>query len=95
MSQLSPNEKPHPRDLLDPNAVEQYKSKNMYFAAIDFILQVKKGPFFEHSPVLYDVSGVKSMSKIKTGMIKMYDGEVLSKLQVMQHFYFGTLFPFE
>ena len=32
----------------------------MYFSAIGFIYDVKKGPFWEHSPILYDVSGVKA-----------------------------------
>jgi len=32
----------------------------MYFDAVGFIFDVKKGPFWEHSPVLYDISGVKT-----------------------------------
>lgn len=32
----------------------------MYFSAIGFIYDVKKGPFWEHSPILYDVSGVQA-----------------------------------
>jgi hypothetical protein len=32
----------------------------MYFSAIGFIYDVKKGPFWEHSNILYDVSGVKA-----------------------------------
>ena len=32
----------------------------MYFSAIGFIYDVKKGPFWEHSPMLYDISGIRS-----------------------------------
>lgn len=32
----------------------------MYFSAIGFIYDVKKGPFWEHSPILFDISGVKA-----------------------------------
>ena len=31
----------------------------MYFSAIGFIYDVKRGPFWEHSPMLYDISGIK------------------------------------
>ena len=40
--------------------VEKERNKNMYFDAIGFIYDVKRGPFWEHSPTLFDISGVKA-----------------------------------
>lgn len=51
---------PNPADVAKPLAVERERKRNMYFSAIGFIYDVKKGPFWEHSPILYDVSGVKA-----------------------------------
>ena len=68
----------------------------MYFSAIGFINDVKKGPFWEHSPVLYNVSGIKDgWGKINKGMIKMFLAEVLGKFPVVQHFPFGSMFSWE
>ena len=39
--------------------MERFRTKNLYFGAIGFINDVKTGPFWEHSPTLYDISGVK------------------------------------
>ena len=55
----------------------------------------KSGAFFEHSPVLYDISGVQSWTKINSGLLKMYEAEVTGKFVVAQHIYFGSLIPFE
>ncbi|RMZ68401.1 serine threonine- phosphatase 2A activator 1 [Pyrenophora seminiperda CCB06] len=107
---------PHPGDVAKASAVERERHRNMYFSAIGFIYDVKKGPFWEHSNILYDVSGVKAgwakINKVSfflntrkvtpdiltkygiQGMIKMYNAEVLSKFPVVQHFPFGSLFPF-
>lgn len=68
----------------------------MYFGAINFIYAVKRGPFWEHSPMLFDISGIKDgWGKINKGLIKMYDAEVLAKFPVVQHFPFGNLFRWE
>ncbi|KXL48228.1 MAG: hypothetical protein FE78DRAFT_29305 [Acidomyces sp. 'richmondensis'] len=76
--------------------VTQYKDSNMYFSAIQFIYDVKKGPFWEHSPILFDISGIKDgWAKINKGMLKMYAAEVLGKFPVVQHFPFGSLFRWE
>jgi serine/threonine-protein phosphatase 2A activator len=40
--------------------VERERKTNMYFNAIGFINDVKRGPFWEHSPILFDISGVKA-----------------------------------
>lgn len=47
-----------------------YRDTNMYFSAIAFIFDVKKGPFWEHSPTLFDISGIKDgwakINKVKS-----------------------------
>ena len=87
---------PDPADVSKAAAVERERGKNMYFGAIGFIYDVKKGPFWEHSPMLYDISGVRAgWAKINKGMLKMYNAEVLSKFPVVQHFRFGSLFSWE
>jgi serine/threonine-protein phosphatase 2A activator len=87
---------PEPNSVAKANLVEKEQSHNMYFAAVAFIFEVKKGPFWEHSPYLYDISGIKDgWGKINKGMLKMYNGEVLSKFPVVQHFPFGSLFRWD
>ena len=87
---------PEPSSISQRNLVEKEKHTNLYFSAIAFIMDVKRGPFGEHSPMLYDISGVKDgWGKINKGMIKMYNGEVLSKFPVVQHFPFGSLYRWE
>jgi serine/threonine-protein phosphatase 2A activator len=51
---------PDPGLVAKGTAVERERNRNMYFSAIGFIYDVKKGPFWEHSPILYDISGVKA-----------------------------------
>ncbi|KAI0839776.1 Phosphotyrosyl phosphatase activator [Hypoxylon sp. FL0890] len=87
---------PKPAQVVKTEYVEQERKKNMYFSAIGFINDVKKGPFWEHSPILFDISGIKDgWGKINKGMIKMFNAEVLSKFPVVQHFPFGSLFSWE
>ncbi|KAK7750741.1 Serine/threonine-protein phosphatase 2A activator 1 [Diatrype stigma] len=87
---------PKPATVVKSEYVDEERKRNMYFSAIGFINDVKKGPFWEHSPILFDISGVKDgWGKINKGMIKMFNAEVLSKFPVVQHFHFGSLFSWE
>ncbi|KYK61044.1 hypothetical protein DCS_02184 [Drechmeria coniospora] len=87
---------PKPSDVTKGDVVEVQRATNMYFSAIGFINDVKKGPFWEHSPILFDISGIRDgWGKINKGMIKMFNAEVLSKFPVVQHFRFGELFSWE
>ncbi|OLL25836.1 Serine/threonine-protein phosphatase 2A activator 1 [Neolecta irregularis DAH-3] len=85
-----------PADITNAKIVERERHNNLYFGAIGFINDVKRGPFYEHSPILYDISGIPNWDKINQGLNKMYNAEVLSKFPVVQHFPFGpSLFPFQ
>lgn len=87
---------PSPSSVADKTMVVDFKDSNMYFSAIQFIHDVKKGPFWEHSPTLYNISGITAgWGKINKGMLKMYAAEVLGKFPVVQHFPFGSLFQWE
>ncbi|KAK8085347.1 serine threonine phosphatase 2A activator 1, partial [Apiospora hydei] len=87
---------PKPGQIVKAEIVDQERKRNMYFSAVGFINDVKTGPFWEHSPMLFDISGVRDgWGKINKGMIKMFNAEVLSKFPVVQHFTFGSLFSWE
>lgn len=84
-----------PNDVLDADVVAANAADYLYLCCIDHILRVKTGPFFEHSPDLYNISGAASWAKIAKGMLLKYKDDLLSKWPVMQHFLFGRLFPFQ
>lgn len=78
----------------DDAVLEARSSEYLYLDAIKFIKEVKSGsPFAETSPMLNDISALPSWEKINGGMLKLYEGEVLKKLPVIQHLCFGALFP--
>ncbi|KAG2174134.1 hypothetical protein INT43_004154 [Umbelopsis isabellina] len=83
-----------PSSILNEEVVESLAKDYLYFACIHEINQVKRGPFHEHSPMLFDISAVPGWAKVNSGMNKMFIAEVLRKAPVVQHFYFGSLFPF-
>lgn len=71
--------------------VREYADRYLYVDAIRAVLEAKKGaPFHETSPMLYDITGVPTWQKTHNGLVRMYRGEVLGKLPVIQHFLFGT-----
>ena len=68
-------------------------SSILYFQCIQYIKSLKKGvPFFESSPMLDDISGLPNWGKVSGGLLRLYEGEVLDKLPVVQHFVFGEIF---
>ncbi|CCF59653.1 hypothetical protein KAFR_0H02440 [Kazachstania africana CBS 2517] len=88
--QLSNHKHLKPKSIHNDEIVDMFKDKYLYFGCIAFINSVKTTASLRwHSPMLDDISGVKKWSKVSEGMIKMYVAEVLSKLPVMQHFYFS------
>ncbi|SAM09616.1 hypothetical protein [Absidia glauca] len=93
-AQLIDHPKLKPSSITNKEMVDAMAENYMYFRCIQYINQVKRGPFHEHSPMLYDISGLLRWNKVNTGMAKMYEAEVLKKVPVIQHFPFGNLFPF-
>lgn len=90
-SQIATHKHLKPKSIHNEEVVEMFADKYMYFGCINFINSVKTTASLKwHSPMLDDISGAKSWQKIADGMIKMYKAEVLSKLPIMQHFYFGN-----
>jgi serine/threonine-protein phosphatase 2A activator len=83
-----------PKCIHDPEVLEAFSNKYMYLSCISFINSIKTASLRWHSPMLDDISVVKTWDKVNSGMIKMYDAEVLGKLPVMQHALFGSLLPF-
>lgn len=84
-----------PRSIHNDEILKAYSGEYMYLAAVQFVKKVKKGPLAETSPMLNDISGVPNWAKVNSGLIKMYQAEVLAKLPIMQHFRFGSLIPWE
>ncbi|CUA68609.1 peptidylprolyl isomerase [Rhizoctonia solani] len=84
---------PHlrPKSIHNADVIEEFAQHYMYFACIQFINSVKTASLRWHSPMLDDISGVKTWDKVNSGMIKMYNAEVLGKLPVAQHFLFGSI----
>lgn len=94
---VDPQELTNPKCINDESLLRDYGDLFLYFSCIRYIRQLKQGvPFFESSPMLFDISQtLPSWDKVARGMLRLYQGEVLDKRQVVQHFVFGKLFPGE
>lgn len=84
-----------PSCINDEGCLKDFGDSFLYLSCIRYIRQLKRGvPFFESSPMLYDISQtMTNWDKVGRGMIRLYEGEVLDKLQVVQHFVFSDFFP--
>jgi len=84
-----------PKCIMNEHTILEHGDVYMYFTCIRYIQLLKKGvPFFESSPMLYNISQtVPSWDKVASGLLRLYQGEVLNKRVVVQHFVFSKLFP--
>ncbi|KAF8994378.1 hypothetical protein BDQ17DRAFT_1331138 [Cyathus striatus] len=87
-AQLKGHKYIRPKAIHDAEIVEEYSKDYIYFACIAFINSIKTASLRWHSPMLDDISAVKTWDKVNSGMQKMYLAEVLGKLPVIQHFLF-------
>ncbi len=85
-------------DALPPSCVHddaclaEYQCDYIYLEGIAFIRKIKHGaPFAETSPMLNDISNINHWGKICSGLMKLFQGEVLNKFPVIQHILFGSL----
>jgi serine/threonine-protein phosphatase 2A activator len=93
-SQLATHLHLRPKSIHNKDLVDMFWRKYMYFECIHFINEVKTTATLRwHSPMLDDISAVKTWSKLSEGMIKMFKAEVLAKLPIVQHFLFGNILP--
>lgn len=92
--QLSTHLYLRPKSIHDADIVDEMAPKAMYYACIRSINSVKTASLRWHSPMLDDISGVRTWSKVNEGMAKMYRAEVLLKLPIAQHILFGSLLDF-
>ncbi|KAL1410122.1 Serine/threonine-protein phosphatase 2A activator 2 [Vanrija albida] len=92
--QLKSHKHLRPKAIHDAEILEAFGQEYMYLSCISFINSIKTASLRWHSPMLDDISAVKTWDKVNEGMRKMYAAEVLGKLPVMQHALFGSLLPF-
>jgi serine/threonine-protein phosphatase 2A activator len=86
---------PEPAEIPSKRSCEEIAPRNFFFRAVLNIHKTKSGMFGEHSRVLHSVSGLASWPRVLTGMIKMFEGEVLAKFLIVQHLLFGRTFKWE
>lgn len=88
---------PHlrPKSMFNPDAVTVFKDTNLYFLMIAFLSETKRFSLKWNSPMLNDISQINDWKRIHDGLLRMYIGEILGKLPIMQHFLFGTVLDFQ
>ncbi|TIA86786.1 hypothetical protein E3P99_03552 [Wallemia hederae] len=89
--QLSNHKYLRPKSIHDAEVMLEFSDQYMYLSCIKFINSIKTASLRWHSPMLDDISAVKTWHKVNEGMFKMYRVEVLSKLPIVQHFLFGSI----
>ena len=95
-SQLIGNKEISPKSILDDNILKLYKDEYIYLDCVDYVKSVKTGASFSHyAPILESITNAKNWEKIAKGLVKMYQDDVLGKIVIIQHFYFGSVLLLE
>jgi len=95
-SQLVDNKEITPKGILDDTVLELFKDEYIYLDCVDYIKTVKSGASFaEYAPILQSITNAKNWEKISKGLVKMYEDDVLKKVVIIQHFYFGSVLQLE
>ena len=95
-SQLIDNKDINPKGILDDNILQSYKNEYIYLDCVDYIKSVKTGASFsQYAPILESITNAKNWEKIAKGLVKMYQDDVLGKIVIIQHFYFGSVLLLE
>jgi hypothetical protein len=93
-AQLSKQSEIRPSSIHDSETLKEFADDFIYLEGIRFIKQIKLGaPFAETSPMLNDISNIPEWARICSGLMRLFQGEVLGKLPVIQHVVFGSLLP--
>lgn len=83
-----------PKSIFNPDAILTFKDVNLYFLMVSFLQETKRFSLKWNSPMLNDISQLPDWNRVYVGLSKMYKGEILGKLPIMQHFLCGSTFPF-
>ena len=95
-SQLIDNQEITPKGILDDNILKSYKDEYIYLDCVDYIKSVKTGTCFgQYAPILESITNAKNWEKIAKGLVRMYQDDVLGKIVIIQHFYFGSVLLLE
>lgn len=80
-----------PANVIDYETAKNYRNDSIY---CEWICKLKEKNC-PRSRLLYFLKVIPNFQKLHEGMLRMYNGELLDRYLVMQHFRFGTILSWE
>lgn len=91
-AQLSKQHEIKPSSIHQKDILDEYSNEYLYLEGIQFIKKIKSSaPFAETSPMLNDISHMNDWGRICSGLMRLFQGEVMNKFPVIQHLLFGNM----
>jgi len=83
-----------PRSIFSAEVLEGFSEQYIYLQAITAVQASNSSgvPFSERSPALCDISALRSWTDVHTGLMRMFESEVLRQHAVVQNLRFGAIF---